>query len=89
MKNIKEWVSYEYDSLSEVAADYDFKNVSDLLHSDLFIYQDQSLSGLLCGVGMDPKELLSLLKRNHIGFATWSIYYLKDHDQYILINNFY
>ena len=91
MENIKKWISFELETFDDVAAEYGFNSVSDILCSDIIVYQDQSISGLLCGVGMDQIELEKMLYSGSdtLGYSNWSLYYLHFHDQYILINNLY
>lgn len=91
MENIKKWVSFELETFDDVAAEYGFNSVSDLINSGIVVYHDQTLSGLMCGIGMDEEELEKMLYHGSdtLGYSNWSLYYLKKHDQYILINNFY
>ena len=91
MDNIKKWVSFELETFDDVVANYGFNTVSDLLNSEIVIYHDRTIDGLLCGVGMDQEELEKKLYRGSdtLGYSQWSLYYLHFHDQYILINEFY
>ena len=91
MKELKKLVSNEYDLFFELAAAYGYSSVTGLLKSELIIYQDQTIDGLLCGVGMDPSDFKKLIYSGveTLGYSYWSLYYLKKHDQYILINNFH
>ena len=90
MKNIEKYVSYDYGLFIELANDCGYSSVTGLLRSDTVIYYDETLDGLLCGVGMDQKELEKMLYSgaDTLGYSMWSLYYLKKHDQYILLNNF-
>lgn len=91
IENIKKWVGYDYDTFDDVVAYYDFRTVSDLLNSDMIVYHDQTINGLMIGVGMDSEEFEKMLYRGSdtLGYSNWSLYYLHFHDQYILINELY
>ena len=90
MQNIEKLVSHDYDLFSNLAAACGYSSVTGLLKSGIVIYQDQTLSGLMCGVGMDQKEFEKMLYRgsDNLGYSNWSLYYLKKHDSFIILNNF-